>query len=123
MRIRELSESAGQELDRDIKNQDKHGLGYDLLDDLLFFMHHDDDAYRRHTYPSIMKAHDHFHGGKQTDRALFGDAVKEAYQKYRNKFHDIRELPEQLDDETFTKCCEHLHTHELKKIEDGHYGD
>lgn len=123
MRIRELCESAAIELDADKKTQDKHGLGYDLIDDLIFFMHHDDDAYRRHTYPSIMQAQDKFHKGKQTDQALFGDAVKEAYSKYRNKFHNIRELPEKLDQETFDRVCEHLHTEELKKIEDGHYKD
>jgi hypothetical protein len=100
MRIKELCESVGQDLDRDLEHQDKHGLGYDLKDDLLFFMHHDDDAYRRHTYPGIMKVRDHLANDKPTDMALFGDAVKEAYEKYRNKFHDIRALPEKLDKET-----------------------
>jgi hypothetical protein len=123
MRIKDLCESVGQELDKDVKHQDKHGLGYDLVDDLLFFMHHDDDAYRRHTYPSIMKARDHMAGNKPTDMTLFSDAVNEAYEKYRNKFHEVRALPEKLDEETLGEICSHMHEHETKKIQDGHYED
>jgi hypothetical protein len=123
MRIKDLCESVGVELDRDTEQLGKHGLGYDLADDLLFFMHHDDDAYRRHTYPSIMKARDHMAGNKPTDMALFSDAVNEVYEKYRNKFHEVRALPEKLDEETLGEICAHMHEHETKKIQDGHYED
>jgi hypothetical protein len=123
MRIKELCESVGQQLDKELNEQDPHGLGFDLVDDLLFFMHHDDDAYRRHTYPAIIKARDHLVAKKPTDMALFGSAVQEAYEKYRSKFHDIRELPETLDTETLDKICEHLHTQETIKIKDKHYED
>jgi len=119
MRIKELCESVDIDLD---KEKDPHGLGFDLADDLLFFMHHDDDAYRRHTYPAILKAKDHVGAGKQTDHKLFSNAVKESYKKYVDKFK-IRELPDELDEETINKICEHMHEHELKKIEDGHYED
>ena len=123
MRINELCESVGAELDKDIEHQDRHGLGFNLADDLLFFMHHDDDAYRRHTYPAIMKAYDSHKAEKPTDMALFSAAVHEAYEKYRTKFQDIRELPESLDDDTVREICEHMHEHETQKIQDGHYGE
>jgi len=123
MRIKELCESTGADLDRDLEHQDKHGLGFDLADDLLFFMHHDDEAYRRHTYPTIMKALEHHKAERPTDMALFGSAVREAYEKYRNKFHEIRELPEELDEETLNNICEHMHEQEMLKIQDGHYED
>jgi hypothetical protein len=123
MRIKDLCESVGVELDRDTEQLGKHGLGYDLADDLLFFMHHDDDAYRRHTYPAIMKTFDSHKAKKPTDMALFSNAVQEAYEKYRTKFQDIRKLPEKLDDDTVREICEHMHEQETKKIQDGHYGD
>jgi hypothetical protein len=123
MRIKDLCESVGGELDKDKEQLGKHGLGYDLADDLLFFMHHDDDAYRRHTYPAIMKTFDSHNAKKPTDMALFSGAVQEAYEKYRTKFQDIRELPEKLDDATIREICEHMHEQETKKIQDGHYGD
>lgn len=119
MRITELCESVDAELGLD-KEQDPHGLGFDLADDLLFFMHHDDEAYRRHTFPAILKAKDNYHAGKETSNNMFAEAVKECYNKYATQFQ-ITELPAHLDEETLNKICEHLHTQELKKIEDGYY--
>ncbi len=69
MRINELCESVDIDLGKKEKDpNDPYGLGFDLKDDLIFFMHHDDDAYRRHTFPTILKIKD------QLDAFLAEDA-------------------------------------------------
>ena len=117
MRINELCESI--DLDFDAK-QDKHGLGFDLKDDLLFFMQHDDDAYRKHTFPAIVAHKDIMESGGKEDLALFDKAVKECYQMYRNKFQHIR-LPKQLDEETLGEICQAMLEEETNRIQTGFY--
>jgi hypothetical protein len=121
MRIKELCESFEFNLDKTEKDpNDPHGLGYDLLDDFLFFMHHDDHAYRRHTFPAIMACKDQMDAGKDPDVALFDKAVRECYNQYVDKF-DIKQLPADPDKELLDEVSKHLLDDEVQKIKDGHY--
>jgi hypothetical protein len=121
MRINELCESVDFELDKKEKDpNDPHGLGFDLKEDLMFFMNHDDDAYRRHTYPAVLKIKDMIESGKKPDYKLFDKAVKEAYNKYCNKFQ-IRELPHELEQKMLEEMCQSLYEEECEKIKNGHY--
>jgi len=123
MRINELCESVDLELDKKEQDpNDPYGLGFDLKDDLIFFMHHDDDAYRRHTFPAILKIKDQLDSGKKPDYKLFDKAIKEAYNKYCEKFQ-IRELPKELDQTLLDEMCQHIYEEECGKIKDGHYKD
>ena len=117
MRINELCESIDLELE---KNGNKHGLDFDLKDDLLFYMNHNDNAYRRHTYPAIMDCSDMLESGKQTNPSLFKNAVKQAYNSYCNEFQ-IRELPDDIDQELLDEVSKHIYDDECEKIKDGHY--
>ena len=122
MRINELCESVDLELDKKEKDpNDPHGLGFDLKDDLMFFMQHDDDAYRRHTFPAILKIKNQLDSGKGADYKLFDKAIKEVYNKYCDKFQ-IRELPYELEQEMLEEMCQQLYEEECEKIKNGHYG-
>jgi hypothetical protein len=122
MRINELCESLEFDLDKPEKDpNDPHGLGFDLKDDLMFFMHHDDNAYRKHTFPAIMACKDRLDAGKDADVALFDKAVKECYNQYVDKFN-IKQLPLEPDQKLLDEMCKHLLDDETQKIKDGHYG-
>jgi hypothetical protein len=122
MRINELCESLEFDLDKPEKDpNDPHGLGFDLKDDLMFFMHHDDNAYRKYTFPAIMACKDRLDAGKDADVALFDKAVKECYNQYVDKFN-IKQLPLEPDQKLLDEMCKHLLDDETQKIKDGHYG-
>lgn len=118
MRISELCENIDFEKDRN--PSDKDGLGFDLKDDLIFFMENDDDVYRRHTYPAILKLQDAISSGKKADKILFTDTVKECYEIYQSIFKDHK-LPVQLDEKTIEEVCQSLLDQEAKRIEEGYY--
>ena len=97
MRITELLE--------DIEDKNHNGiddkLEFDLADDLFFFINNDDDVYRRHVYPSMMK----YKQNKGHDgQVLFGDAVSRAYESYSKKY-PIRQLPKTLPAEIQEQVC------------------
>jgi hypothetical protein len=121
MRINELCESLEFNLDKSEKDpNDPHGLGFNLKEDLMFFMHHDDNAYRRHTFPAIMACKDRLDAGKDADIALFDKAVRECYNHYIDKFN-IKQLPLEPDQKLLDEMCKHLLDDEIEKIKDGHY--
>ena len=100
MRINELLEHIEDKNHNGIDDK----LEYDLADDLMFFINNDDNTYRRHVYPSIMK----FKQNKGHDgQSLFGGAVTQAYESYSKKF-PIRQLPKELPAEIREQVCDML---------------
>lgn len=125
MRIRELLESKDyKDLDAMFKPEgdEDDGIGYDLLEDLTFFMNNDDDAYRRHLYPALVKCIHLVNSKQKTNPSLFHEAVKESYKEYLKKFPK-RELPDELDEKMFKEACEKLHEEIRDHITDGKYKD
>jgi hypothetical protein len=123
MRIRELLENFNfKENDYVKQHGDKHELDYDLVEDLVHFMHNDDDVYRRHTFQPIMKCVDNIKSKKPTNSKVFVEAVKECYKLYKKKF-PIRELDDELDEETCKKVCVKLHDEVKEHIASGKYKD
>lgn len=125
MRIRELLENRDfKDLDNMFKPEgdEDDGIGYDLLEDLAFFMNNDDDAYRRHFYPSIVKCIHLVKNKQKTTPSLFHEAVKESYKEYLKKFPK-RELPDELDEKMFKEACEKIHEEVRNHISDGKYKD
>ena len=121
MRINELCESIDRELDKPAYNpDDPHDLGFDVKEDLAFFMNHDDDVYRRHTFPAILKVKDLVEAGKPTDYSLFGKTVEECYNLYQDKFKGHK-LPEVLDQALLDEVARKVYEEELERIKNGDY--
>jgi hypothetical protein len=123
MRIRELLE--GKKFnDLDFVNQDEDGtnINYDLVEDLSFFMHNDDNTYRQSVFPSIMKCLDNRKNKKDIKHSIFSQAVEESYKTYIKKF-PIRQLPNSLDEEVKEEICKKLHDDFCRDYDDGKYKD
>ena len=123
MRIRELLEGKKfNDLDFVKQGEDGTGINYDLVEDLTFFMQNDDDVYRRHTFPSVMKCIDTIKAKKQLSPSIFERAVEESYKNYIRKF-PIRQLPNELEDEVFEEVCKKLHDDFSRDYDEGKYKD
>jgi hypothetical protein len=112
-----------QDLFENIPNRmTEHGeqLPFDLKDDLIFFMRNDDEFYRRHYYPHVIKCIEHVKQGKNLNSKVFEPMVKHAYECYSQKFN-IRELPESLDEEMCNEICSTINTEEHKHINNDIY--
>ena len=103
MRIRELLEHFEDRNNNGINDK----LEYDLADDLLFFLNHDDDVYRRHVFPAMLAFKNHRAKNSKADQSLFSGAVNKAYETYAKRF-PRKELPETLPKEICEKICDSL---------------
>jgi hypothetical protein len=123
MRIRELLEGKYFN-DKDFVKQteDGRGIDYDLAEDLIYFMNHDDNAYRRYTHPAIVKCLDSHDRNKVSKSHIFEPAIEECYKLYIKRF-PIRELPNNLNEKQLKKISEKIHEEVHKHIEDGKYKD
>ena len=98
----------------------KKDLGYDLKDDLIFYMHNDPAFYRKEYFPTMLKFDKFCKEGKQVAPRGFENLVKYAYECYQNKF-PVEGLEKSLDKQMCKEICEYLHTQETKNCEDGYY--
>ena len=106
----------------DTKTQNKKkSLGYDLMDDLMFFMNNDPQFYRKRYFPTMLKFDKFCKEGKTVSPRGFEKLVKEAYEIYRNKFQQVEGLEPQLDEEICEKLCRHIHEQETKNCDEGMY--
>jgi hypothetical protein len=122
MRINELLESVEIDLDNKGEHNDRDELDYDLADDLVFFMNHNDDVYRRYTFPAVTKCLDRINANKNTHPSLFKIAVLQSFKDYANEYPD-RKLPESLDDKLCLAACKKIHEETCKHAEEGKYKD
>ena len=99
MRITELLE--GREFD-DLefvkKDGDKEGVNFDVVEDLVYFMNHDDDVYRRHLYPAVNNCVECVKSNRKTSPAIFAKAVEESYKQYIQKYTQNNHHQWALDD-------------------------
>jgi hypothetical protein len=124
MRIRDLFEHIDIDKDKKFvkKTGDKTELNFDLIEDVSFFMHHDDDSYRRHVYPSVVRCLERLKKKQPTNHSIFEKAVRECYKSYVRKF-PMRELPDDLNEAMCTKICKKLHSDLQKDVQEGKYKD
>ena len=115
MKIVELLENI--ELPSERKDDKLH---FDLKDDLEFFMRNDDDFYRRHYYPHIIKCKKFMESGKRLGPGAFKKLVDHAYECYTKRF-PIRQLPDTLEEELASKLCSKLYNDEVKYIKEKIY--
>jgi hypothetical protein len=121
MRINDLLE--GKDFN-DLKfvkaNGDKREIDYDLAEDLFHFMNQDDDVYRRHLHPAIMKCQDRMDMKLPVKPEIFKPAITSSYELYTKKF-PIRELPISLDEKMCAEMCSKMHEEVCQHIKDGKY--
>lgn len=123
MRIRELLEGKRfNDLDFVQKSEDGEEINFDICEDLVYFMNHDDDVYRRHVYPSISKCIDRVKSNREINPSIFKNAVEEGYKNYIKKF-PVRHLPNNLDEQLFGEVCKKMHEDFCKHYDDGKYKD
>lgn len=120
MRIKELLESQNFN-ERDFLDE-KQELAFDIAEDLSFFMNHDDETYRRHVYPSIIKCLNIIEQKKKPNPLLFKKAALESYKNYTKQF-PIRQLPESLDDELVNEVCKQFYEEICKQVEEDKFKD
>ena len=123
MRIRELLESKYFN-DAEFVTPTEGGreLNFDLAEDLIYFMNHDDDVYRRHVFPSIARCLDNVNENRPIKPGMFRPAVEQSYKIYAKKY-PIRELPDSLDEQVCKDICTKIHDEFKKHVEEGKYKD
>ena len=88
-------------------------LGYDLTDDLSFFMNNDPVFYRNQYFPVMLKLNSYYEAGKKIHHRAFEKLVRDAYTTYKEKFpSDL--LPDTLDNKVCSDICELIHQQETK---------
>lgn len=107
-------------LDFNQDNNHKVDLGFDLKDDLKFFMNNDPTFYRKKYFPTMLKFNEYHKHGKQVSPRGFESLVKEAYGIYKNMF-PVEGLDKELDKEICEKICLEIHEEELKNCKDKFY--
>jgi hypothetical protein len=121
MRINELLENKHFKEDDFVqKSGEGREINFDLAEDLIHFMHQDDDVYRRHTYPAIANCMDKIENKRDPKIGIFKPAVENSYKIYIKKF-PIRELPDNLDEEMCKQICGKIHEEAVQHINDGKY--
>jgi hypothetical protein len=121
MRIHELLEGRFFDDSKFVKHTaEGRELDYDLSEDLIHFMHNDDDVYRRHVYPAISKCIDLVQSKKPTNLKIFKSSVEESYKQYIHQF-PIKELPDHLDNKVCEEICDKIHEDIIQHIKDGKY--
>jgi len=121
MLIKELLENANfKELAYVKQHGDKRELDYDLIEDLLHFMHNDDRIYRRHVFPVLVKCLDLVNAKKPVQATMFAEAIKECYKQYKEKF-PIRELHDELEEKMCKEACSKMHDDIQEHIQAGKY--
>lgn len=104
-----------------IKNDDGgKELDFDLPEDLIYFMQHNDEAYRRHLHPIIAKCLNRHKSNKKVKPSVFKPAIDECYKMYLKEF-PIRELPHNLDEKLCNEVCDKMHEEVYQHIKDGKY--
>lgn len=123
MRIRELLESKFfKDDDFMSKTEDGREINFDLAEDLMHYMNHDDSIYRRHTFPAIAKCVSIVKREKKPAASIFKSAVEEGYKSYLKEY-PIRELPDHIDEEMCEEVCNKMREAVCKDIADGKYKD
>lgn len=123
MRIKELLEGTRFKHDDFVEQDgDNRKLAYDLVEDLAFFMHNNDDIYRRHLYPEIVKCLKITKANGKVSPSIFANAATESYKAYIKEY-PVSHLPDELDEKTCNKVCEKLHDEFKTHHEEGKYKD
>ncbi len=93
---------------------------FDLNEDLIHFMHNNDDFYRRQFFPVINMCRKQFDQGSSFSHRVFKPVVVKAYKMYKDEF-PLRELRDELEDERIEEIAKSIYESELKNMREGSY--
>lgn len=116
MPIEDMLKTSSHNKVRDEKNK----LGFDLAEDLVFFMNNNDDFYRRHYFPIIKTCKAQFESGDKFSHRVFKPIINKAYEAYKEEF-PVRELEESLEEDFKEQVAKIIYDTEIKNLEDGLY--
>jgi hypothetical protein len=123
MRIQELLEGKFfNDLDFVKHTEGGREIDFDLHEDLVYFMNNDDQAYRRHVHPAVVRCLEAIKNKKNFKANIFAPAVNECYKMYVHKF-PIRELPDELSEEMCEQICDKIYEEVCQHAEEGKYKD
>ena len=126
MRIVELLEGRGidnrhNQFEEPSMDGNGNKLSYNLPEDIVYFMNNQDAVYRKFVRPIIGKMINRIEAKRDTKPSMFEPAAKECYKEYIKEYHDIRSLPDKLDEKTCEEVCELIHAQVIKHVGKGHY--
>lgn len=118
MRIKDLFENKHQNFDEFVDSE--KGLLYNLAEDLIYYMNNDDDTYRTHVYPSLVKCLHKMGKNSKIDSGMFKETAINSYKNYCRQY-PVKGLPRDLDDETLKEVCDKFYEEICKHKEEGRY--
>lgn len=124
MRIRELFEgNKFNDLEfLEVDNDGARKIGFDIVEDIMFFMNNNDDIYRHYVYPSLSKCVADLKSNKKTSPGIFEKPVREAYKHYVESY-PLRELPDDIEEDVCEQVCKKMHEETCKNASEGKYKD
>jgi hypothetical protein len=93
---------------------------FDLAEDLVFFMHNNDDFYRRHFFPILKTCKAQYESGNELSHRVFKKVIEKAYDEYKKEF-PVKELDDNLEEDFKEQVAHHIYETEIQNIKDGFY--
>jgi len=93
---------------------------FDLAEDLIYFMHNNDDFYRKSFFPVLNLCKKQFDLGNTFSHRIFKPVVTKAYKVYKDEF-PLRELRDDLEKEMVEEICKKIHESEMTNMREGAY--
>jgi hypothetical protein len=133
MKITELFNNKSKNVDAEFelggvgmnKKPDDHSgaddeYSFDLAEDLIYFMHNNDDFYRKRFFPVLNLCKKQFDQGQSFSHRVFRPIVTKAYSMYKDEF-PLRELRDDLEKEMVEEICKKIHESEMTNMREGAY--
>jgi len=95
-------------------------LTFDLAEDLIYFMHNNDDFYRKNLFPVIRICKKNFDQGNNFSHRVFKPVVEKAYDMYQKEF-PLRELKDTLEQDMVEQVCKKMYETEMLNMREGNY--
>ena len=93
---------------------------FDLAEDLVYFMHNNDDFYRSHFFPVLKTCKAQFENGGNFSHRVFKKVIEKAYDHYKKEF-PVKELDDNLEEDFKEQVAHHIYETELQNLKDGLY--
>lgn len=133
MKITELFNNKAKNIDDEFeldkiglnKDPDDHSAAdneysFDLAEDLVFYMHNNDDFYRKSFFPVLNLCKKQFDQGQSFTHRVFKPLITKAYGMYKEEF-PLRELRDELEEEMVEEISKKIHECEMTNMREGAY--
>lgn len=102
--------------------QSNNELGFDIVDDTIFFMRNDPMFYRREYYPAVAKIADMHRAGRKYDISeILSPCIEKAMIAYCKKYNIARNPEEIFTENDRNIIMQTIHSEELSQINKGEY--